>query len=101
MEAMLRRNVILRDWRNGINKYRSIHYGNWPSCVEMNRATFKYVMKHVYKYKLFGLEFRQDVDYSTDRYGARVVEYTMERILFEGIEIFIRNDLEKEIMRIW
>ena len=100
MKYAIRRNTILRDWHDGIDKYQSL-YGRYPDYVEINRATLEDVMHYLYQNKLYGLEFRRDNEYVRDRYGMTIAVYRQERIFFEGIEICIRNGLEKEVMRIW
>lgn len=99
MKCKLRRNVILRDWYDCIDKYQA-QYGRYPKHVEMSIETLEAMMRYLYKKQLYGLEFRQDVEYAESR-NTRVVAHRTERIFFEGVEIYIKNDLENEEMRIW
>lgn len=98
MDAVLRRNVIKRDWYDSIDKYYWKH-GRRPENVEMNMRTFDAVFWYVYKrYDRWGatLERREEYAYARD---IRVVAY--EEMYFEGVKIRINEKLEDEVVRFW
>lgn len=101
MTWQLRRNVILRDWFSGIDKYRCMYYGQYPEYVEMNKATMMTMINYLYKTKRYELDWNTDIDYARDEYGNIIVSYRRECAFFEGIKIYFRDDLENEVMMIW
>ena len=98
MRYKLRRNVIQKDWHNAIVKYYCLH-GRRPEYIEINLRTFD--MLCVYVAKHYG-EWTAVLERKLEHvYTGRFIVGTEENIYLDGVKIFIRNDLEKEVMRIW
>ena len=80
----LRCNVAYRDWRHGIDKYRS--YGLKAESVYMNVRTLYTLIDYFRKHSYWGLHN----------------PYIMpdQHVYVEGIEILIDNSMEDETMRV-
>lgn len=99
MEYMLRRNVIMRDWRNGINKYYDQH-GFMPDHVEMSHNTFNMFGKYMRKHGIL-IDGRQETEYAYDGHGNIVAQISSGyEIYCEGIKIIFDDNIETEKMRI-
>lgn len=99
----LRRNVIYRDWRNGINKYRFA--GFVPEEVYMNFYMFNILMNYIVaKVPMWSrIERRLNTTDVYDSCGVVIGRYnTNVDTYFEGIKILIDNSMENETMRaVW
>lgn len=95
MEAMLRRNVIYRDWRNGIDKYRAA--GLDPEEVRMNEATLIMLIECFTKnnHELIVEHHPCEV---RDGRGALISRYYERYVYTEGIKITIDNSMKNETM---
>ena len=100
MKAKLRRNVILRDWFSGIDKYQA-KYGYYPAHIEMNRDTLMLMVNYLRRHPQYRLQWDGITECARDGHGNVIVEWKREYICFEGVEIIIKNNVENEVMRIW
>lgn len=99
MQTELRRNVIYKDWRRGIDKYRFA--GLDPEEVYMNARTSNMLMEYFIKNNHWvNVEHHPYNVY--DGRGALISRYYSHDVYVEGIKIIIDNSMKNETMRaVW
>ena len=102
MESPLRRNVVIRDWHKGIDKYRT--HGLDPEEVYMNAYTCSMLINSIIKqYGAWTHIVEERCDYHDvyDNKGALITSYSRARDIYvEGIKIIIDNSIQNERMRV-
>lgn len=99
MDTMLRCNVVYRDWRNGVDKYRFA--GLEPEEIYMNAYTFNILIEYFIKNNHWiNVEHHPHKVY--DSRGTLISSYYSHNVYVEGIKIVIDNSMKNETMRaIW
>jgi hypothetical protein len=99
MDVMLRRNVVYRDWRNGIDKYRFA--GLVPENVIMNEYTLHMLMEYFIKNNHW-VNVKHNPRNVYDVHGTLISSYYSHDVYVEGIKIVIDSSTKNEIMRaVW
>ena len=95
----LRRNVIYRDWRNGIDKYRFA--GLNPEEVYMNYDTLNVLLNYMVKKYISSISVINRYNDVYDGRGTRITcFYDSQYTCIEGIKIIIDNSMKNETMRV-
>lgn len=86
-DAVLRRNVIERDWHNGICKYQ-LQHGRMPNYAEMNRWTCSTLIMYMHnRYNRWNRAYACEVHITAG-----------QNIYFDGVKIYLNDILENEVV---